>query len=142
MAITAYLCPLCQTVTFRKSKRCKQPQCPGRPCKLGAKKQSKYRARPVTINGEFFASVKEASRWQELLLLQQAGKISGLRRQVVFRLHALGGQEVTSYRADAVYTEELSGEYIVEDAKGVKTDMYSLKKKWLLAEYDLAIKEV
>ena len=42
----------------------------------------KYHNIKTVINGERFDSKKEAARWQELLLLQRAGKISRLNRQV------------------------------------------------------------
>ena len=50
-----------------------------------AKKQ-KYHAQKIVIDGIDFPSKKEARRWMELLLLQKAGEIEGLRRQVRFEL--------------------------------------------------------
>ena len=47
---------------------------------------SKYFNKKVNINGEQFDSKKEAKRYQELLLLQKAGKITCLMRQVKFVL--------------------------------------------------------
>lgn len=48
---------------------------------------NKYRNVKVrAIDGTVFDSHKEARRWQELLLLQKAGAITELRRQVEYEL--------------------------------------------------------
>jgi hypothetical protein len=44
------------------------------------------------------------------------------------------------YRAD--FTYEADGKLVVEDAKGFRTEMYKLKKKWVKAEYGIDIREV
>jgi hypothetical protein len=49
-------------------------------------KRNKYGAKPVVAGGIRFDSTGEYERWQELQLLQAAGKISELERQVVFQL--------------------------------------------------------
>ena len=46
----------------------------------------KYNNRKIEVDGMVFDSKKEASRYEELLLLQKAGAISGLRRQVRYVL--------------------------------------------------------
>lgn len=46
------------------------------------------------------------------------------------------------YVADFVYTNTETGEYIVEDAKGVRTKDYILKRKLMLAVHSIRIKEV
>lgn len=66
-----------------------------------------------------FDSKGEAKRWSTLLLLQRAGEISELRRQVRFPLFTMGkaGHPVqfAVYVADFVYVEK--GERVVEDHK-------------------------
>lgn len=49
-------------------------------------RKNKYHARKVKVDGIVFASQKEADRWRELQLLERAGKITELRRQVPFLL--------------------------------------------------------
>ena len=95
---------------------------------------------------EKYDSLKEYKRYQELLLLQRAGKISDLQRQVKYVI-----QEAFIYRdekiseiayvADHVYIRD--GEKIVEDVKGVGKDGkaitatkdFKLKWKLLKAKY-------
>ena len=106
----------------------------------------KYHNKKVTINGETFDSKKEAARWQELLLLQRAGKISHLNRQVTYELipsQYIDGKCVersVKYVADFVYKE--NGQLIVEDTKGMKTPEYVIKRKMMLFTYGIRIKEV
>lgn len=84
-----------------------------------------------TINGkrELFDSKKEAYRWDELVLLQRAGKISDLERQKRYRLiptqynrDGSVAEKACDYIADFVYRQD--GRVVVEDAKGRKTDAY------------------
>lgn len=110
---------------------------------------NKYNARKVAVDGIAFDSVREARRYKELKLMQQAGKISDLRLQVPFELvpaqYEHSGEVYTKgmrkgqpkrgkciekaviYKADFVYTE--NGRQIVEDAKGVPTKDYIIKRK-------------
>lgn len=104
------------------------------------RRPNKYHAQAVEVNGITFASKKEAHRWVELVVLQSQGLIAGLGRQQRFKLNAEGGRTVSHYVADFVYLE--NGQEVVEDAKGVRTPMYKLKKKWMLAQYGILIREV
>ena len=127
---------------------------------------NKYFNKKVTINGESFDSKKEAKRYQELLLLQRAGKISNLQRQVRYELipaqyqtyerYSKKGERLkdgvelierkVEYVADFVYTLTDTGENVVEDVKGYKSgaayDMFKLKRKLMLAIHSIRIKEV
>ena len=108
---------------------------------------SKYFNKKVTINGEQFDSKKEAKRYQELLLLQRAGKISGLRRQVKFVLiptQRIDGKVVereVSYVADFVYHDIENDKPVVEDTKGMRTKDYIIKRKLMLRMYNVRIFE-
>lgn len=101
---------------------------------------SKYHNRRVVVDGLRFDSIKEAHRWCELCLLQRAGQITDLRRQVPFVLipKSAHGRAV-KYIADFVYIE--GGREVIEDAKGVRTAVYKLKKR-LMAEQGKQIREV
>lgn len=87
---------------------------------------AKYRNKKTVLDGITFDSNLEAKRWQELQLLERAGQITGLERQVPFPL-IVNGAKVCTYNADFVYFE--NGERVVEDAKGMKTPEFSLKAK-------------
>lgn len=106
----------------------------------------KYHNKKVTFDGEIFDSKKEASRFIELRLLERAGKIQELRRQVEFELipsQKLNGKTIErkcSYRADFVYSE--NGKTIVEDTKGFRTKEYIIKRKLMLYIHGIKIKEV
>lgn len=86
------------------------------------KKESKYKNRKVTVDGIVFDSRKEAARWFELNLLQSGGVIFGLQVKPVFQLVA-----GIKYIADFSYIE--NGKNVAEDAKGVRTQVFNLKKR-------------
>ena len=100
--------------------------------------RAKYRNSKTVIDGITFDSAKESRRYQELRLLQSAGRIDGLERQVRFELvPKLNGERAVSYIADFVFKE--GGKYIVEDCKGVRTKDYIIKRKllkWRYPEYE------
>ena len=109
---------------------------------------SKYHSRKTTIDGITFDSRKEAHRYQELKLLEKAGEIWDLARQVPYILipaqrdpetGAVLEREV-KYIADFVYWDREG--YHVEDAKGVRTKDYVIKRKLMLYRHGLRIEEV
>ena len=102
---------------------------------------NKYRARKVKApDGQVFDSVKEYHRWGMLKLLERAGRISDLKRQVSFELiPKQQGERACSYVADFTYMED--GKLVVEDCKGFRTDTYRLKKKMMLWIHGIRIKE-
>lgn len=109
-------------------------------------RRSKYHAKTTVIEGKAFDSRKEARRWKELQLLQRAGAISDLQTQVKYVLipaqRGPDGKVIereASYYADFVYTE--AGKLVVEDAKGVRTPAYILKRKLMLERYGIRIRE-
>ena len=136
--------------------------------------RSKYKAKKVTVDGIEFASLHEADRYRELVLLERAGQIQNLRMQVKYILipaiyeqdyvGVRGGrrrgkviEHECSYYADFVYEVPVSTSYensdghvvfadgfetIVEDAKGVRTKDYIIKRKLMLYRHGIRIKEV
>lgn len=121
--------------------------------------RSKYHNRKITIDGMTFDSVREARRWRELKKLENAGEIHDLERQVKFLLlppqrepderGPRGGvkkgkllEKSITYRADFVYIDTETGRKIVEDAKGVRTDEFIIKRKLMLWVYGIRIQEV
>lgn len=109
---------------------------------------NKYHAKKVVKDGRTFDSQHEAGRYAELKILHRAGKITDLRCQVSFLLIPAQYDEnhrcierSCKYVADFTYRDE-NGEFAVEDAKGLKTDVYRIKKKLMLYKYGIKIKEV
>ena len=100
---------------------------------------SKYRAVPTEVDGVRFASKKEAKRYQELKLLERAGKIRDLQLQPRYPI-TLNDIKICTYVGDFQYRE--GDRFVLEDVKGVKTDTYRIKKKLVLAVYGLEIQEV
>ena len=102
---------------------------------------SKYKNVKTTLDGIAFDSKKEGARYGELMWLAKAGAIQDLRLQVPFELiPKQAGERAVRYIADFVYTE--NGKMIVEDVKGVRTDVYKIKKKLMLAVHGIRIREV
>ena len=122
---------------------------------------NKYHNKKVSLGGEVFDSKKELRRYNELLLLQRAGEISDLKRQVEYELlpnqyeikeqYSKSGKRLKDERvllerrvcdvADCV-CETRDGETVVEDTKGIKTDKYILKCKMMLFFHGIRIKEI
>ena len=89
-----------------------------------------------------YDSKKEARRHRELLLLERANKITNLERQVKFELiPKQDGERACTYVADFVYTNVDTGERVVEDTKGFKTEVYRIKKKLMLWVHNIRIIE-
>ena len=121
----------------------------------------KYGNKKIRAGGQVFDSKKEYKRFCELSLLERAGEITNLQRQVpyllipeqrapsteVYKKGSRAGQPKPGpvlerkvvYIADFVYQE--NGETVVEDAKGMRTKDYVLKRKMMLYRYGIQIKE-
>lgn len=106
---------------------------------------SKYHSTPTEVNGIRFDSKREANRWAELRILERAGKIQKLKRQVKYLLipsQYRDGKCVereATYIADFVYIKD--GHLVVEDCKGFRTPEYKLKRKLMLQIYDIRLVE-
>lgn len=108
--------------------------------------KSKYNAAKTVVDGITFDSKKEAKRYAELKLLERAGAIRDLRRQVRYELipaFDVDGKHYrpTAYIADFVYIDAKTGAEVVEDCKGFRTDVYRLKAKMFARKYGVSIVE-
>lgn len=125
-----------------------------------------YNVKTRTSDGLVFDSGKEARRWEQLLLLQKAGKILELQRQVAYELipaqyetyprfskkgeRLKDGQKLlerkVEYVADFVYVDAETGELVVEDVKGCKQgaayELFTIKRKLMLAVHSIRVKEI
>ena len=122
---------------------------------------SKYNSRKTVVDGIAFDSKREATRYRELSLLLRAGKIKDLELQKRYELipaqyetyarYGKNGQRLkdgkrcieqsVTYVADFDYTDE-DGNHIVEDAKGMRTEKYVIKRRLMLYFHGIRIKEV
>lgn len=101
---------------------------------------SKYRNIKCVFSGIKFDSKKEAARYAELAMLERAGRISGLERQVRFevcpKVAGLKGSRARYYVADFVYAED--GKKVIEDVKSLitkKNPVYTLKKQLVQVKF-------
>ena len=110
---------------------------------------SKYGNKKWQLDGKTFDSQREARRYQELRWLLRSGVITALQMQVPFELipsQKVGGKVVerpVKYIADFVYMDE-NGETVVEDvkSKATMTPQYIIKRKLMLWEFGLRVREV
>ena len=113
--------------------------------------RSKYGARKTVVDGITFDSKKEAARYRELKLLEDAGEIEKLKMQVAFELvpalyeqpterYTKGARKgkwkkgkcierAVTYYADFVYYDLNKDKWIAEDVKGMRTKEYIIKRK-------------
>lgn len=97
-------------------------------------KAHKYGAERTTVDGIVFPSKAEAARYGELKLMATAGAIHSLELQPEFPLEIEGvpikgdsGKQLR-YIGDFSYIDARSGERVIEDVKGHRTEGYRLKK--------------
>ena len=125
---------------------------------------NKCRNRKVkTSDGIVHDSIKESIRWLELKLLERAGQIKDLKRQVKFvlipaqreqgNIGKRGGikqgkliERELSYVADFVYIDTKTEKVVVEDAKGYKGGaiyaLFTIKRKLMLYIHKIQVKEI
>lgn len=106
--------------------------------------RSKYHARKTTVDGITFDSRREADRYLVLKGMEEDGIIGDLRRQVRYELVPAFDVDGRHYRpvyyvADFVYVKD--GKEVVEDVKGMRTDVYRLKSKLFARRYGMGIME-
>jgi len=97
------------------------------------RKKNKFSAEPTVCGaGHKHDSKMEAGRCDELIALEQAGRIYRLEQQPEFRVE-INGRLICRYVADfAWFTADCR---IIEDCKGVLTPMFNLKRKLVEAAH-------
>ena len=100
---------------------------------------AKYRNQKVMVDGIKFDSKREANRYSELKLMEQAKVIRNLETQKSFQI-IIGGVpiltetgRVMTYRADFTYYDVEREESMIEDVKGLPTPVYRIKKALMRA---------
>lgn len=100
-------------------------------------KQSKYKNKKIIYDGIKFDSQKEKNYYIKLKVLEEYGKIKDLKLQVKYELQPsfkFNDKTIRSinYIADFVYYDVDQDKTIIVDAKGMKTEVYKIKKKMMM----------
>ena len=108
---------------------------------------SKYRNEKVYLDGTKFDSNRECQRYIELKTMLNAGLIKDLELQKTFVLqegYSINGHKVRpiTYKADFVYFDIEKHKTVVEDVKGMRTDVYKIKKKLFEYKFRMPIVEI
>lgn len=117
---------------------------PGAKGKFGPRK-GKYNAKGERIDGRWFASAAEARRYEQLKRMVDSGQIERLECQPALSI-VVNGKKICDYRGDFRYgVLDERGRLtaiVVEDVKGMLTDVYAMKKKLVEASHGIAINEI
>lgn len=110
--------------------------------KADPEKKGKFGNVKQKMDGHDFDSTKELNRYIELKQMQESGAIKGLKVHPSFPLE-VNGYEICIYEADFEYMEMGGSAYrtVVEDCKGVRTPVYILKKRLMMALKGIEIRE-
>ena len=113
---------------------------------VGKSKENKYHNIKTTYDGILFDSKKESQIFARLKTMERFGLIKDLELQVEYELmpkFELNGKTYrkTTYRADFRYFSNEDNKIHVIDVKGVKTDVYKLKKKMMAYIHKIEIEE-
>lgn len=101
-------------------------------------KASKYKARRQRTEDGVFDSTKELQRWESLKMLQRAGKIQHLERQVLFQFE-INGVSIGRYTLDHKYFDVERNQWVYEDVKGAITRDFPLRKKLMRALFGITV---
>lgn len=108
----------------------------------------KYGNRKTVIDGHTFDSKREAARYGVLKLLERTGTITDLELQPRFELTPKQRRDdgrperACEYVADFRYTDTRTGQIVIEDAKGMRTRDYIVKRKLMLHVHGISVREV
>lgn len=96
--------------------------------------RQKYRSQRETVDGITFDSRREARRWRQLRLMERAGEIRDLERQVVLELEGRDGPlrtrtgKTMRITVDFRYFDVALGLTVWEDCKGFATRDYEVRR--------------
>lgn len=104
----------------------------------------KFGNRPLRCRqGVMHQSTLEARRCDELHLMQQGGLIRDLEAHPQPRWSLdVNGVHVCHYLGDFRYFDNERGEVVVEDTKGIQTDVFRMKAKLMLACHGIDVQVV
>lgn len=104
-------------------------------------RRHKFGAQKAVVNGEMLDSLLEGRHYAKLLLLQKAGEVLEIKRQVPFVVEAEPKELSVRYIADFVVTFK-DGKVEVQDCKGYATREYKRKKRLLKKFLNIEIVEI
>jgi len=99
---------------------------------------NKYRAIRTEVDGHSFPSRREATRYQQLKVLQNAGKIARLQLQPVFKIF-LNDLPICKVILDFSYWDLEKKHPVYEDSKGVDNPLSKLKRKLVEAQEGIVV---
>ena len=107
-------------------------------------KYNKYNNKKTIVDNILFDSKKEAKRYKELKLMEKAGLITNLVLQPKFEILKSFKRRGKTHRkieyiADFRYFDNERKVEVVEDGKGISTDVFNIKKKLFLYHLDESI---
>ena len=109
-------------------------------------KANKYNAKRVQIDGIWFDSKAEAKRYNELKLMEKAGRIAKLECHPQFVIRAPNGNAVCSVVLDFAYWTFQEGTTemfkVHEDVKGQDNPLSKLKRKLVEAFYGIKVEVI
>ena len=110
-------------------------------------RRNKYYNKRVIYDGKKFDSLKERNYYMILKNYEKNGRIRELKTQVPFELipsYKINGKTIRKvrYYADFTYVSNSDNNFHVVDTKGVKTEVYKLKKKLFEYKYQMEIEEI
>ena len=114
----------------------------------GSQGNTKYHNAPAERAGIRFDSQKEARRYDELLVMLQAGIISDLRLQPQFTLQESyiteTGERIRAVRYTADFSYKFGGKLVVEDVKSTptRTKEYMRNRKFMRSKFGIDIQEI
>lgn len=97
------------------------------------RKGSKYGAKKTSVDGITFHSKREAHWYGIYKIMEQAGEISQLVLQPPFKI-VINDKKVCTYIADFAFRDKTGNLHVI-DVKGMRTEVYRLKKKLVEAFY-------
>jgi hypothetical protein len=116
----------------------------GRVGKVGTRR-GKYNAAGERVDGIFFHSKAESVRYLQLKAMQERGEIESLILQPSYEC-VVKNHKITTYRSDFKYCviddRGQTTKTVIEDVKGMVTDIYKIKKKLVEACFDVKIIEI
>ena len=97
----------------------------------------------MQVDGIFFDSKKEAARFNELKLMQNAGLIANLECHPVYGIF-YNGETICHVELDFKYWDQRRSEYVHEDIKTTATDnaLSKLKRKLVRAFHGIQVELV
>lgn len=111
--------------------------------KKNAARQSMFKAIPTqTADGQKFKSILESAFYNRMWVLQKAGEVQLIEREVRYEL-IVNGVFLAAYLLDfrITYTDGRI-EYVDCKSTATKTPLYMIKKGLMLALYGIELKEV